>query len=56
MQRNFMLPPRQNMMMGGYGGYEHYMRAVGGDMRYWPRDAMGYESTAAAATDSVTGR
>ena len=53
MQRDFIGPPRHNMMMGGIGADEPYIR-TGGDMRYWPRDVMGYKSTAAAAADSVT--
>ena len=55
MHRDFIGPPRHNMMMGGIGPYDSYIR-TGGDMRYWPGDVLGYESTAAAAADSVTGR
>ena len=55
MQREFMASPRHNMMMGGNKGHEQYMRTVV-DMRYWQGDYMGYESTTAAETHSVTGR
>lgn len=53
MQRHFMGSPRHDMTMGSNRGYEQYIR-TGVDTRYWQGDYMGYESSTAAESHSMT--